>query len=398
MSRIVGSRIIAIIVLSLYISLITACEAPVKQETAPKQAAVEAKPAPAKTKPAPAEPKVAKAAPKKAKPAAIQKPKVQVAQKPKAKVTHKAVTSDDFMGDYSGLLKKADASQSDIVAQVIARGNGVYETHILDAFDKRIEPIAVMEGNLSEGEVIYGRNARISRGSLVGKLDEPLSGVYVMKKVERLSPTLGKKPPKGAIVLFDGSNTDSWLGFDRKTKATKPCGWKLVEDDAMEIVPGSGWAKTKKNFGDFQLHLEFRTPLKPTATGQARGNSGVYFQGRYEVQVLDSYGLTGEDNECGGIYKIAKPRVNMCAPPLQWQTYDVTFRAPKFDKKGDKISDASITVIHNGVTIHKNLVLPTPTHVAPFDEDPGKGPLVLQDHGNPVRYRNIWLKEPRSKK
>ena len=390
MSRIVGSKIVAIAVLSLYVCLMTACEAPVKHEDTPKQVVAEAKPAPAEVEKAKAEPKVAKAAPEKAKPAVVKKPKV--------KVTHKAVTSDDFMGDYSGMLKKADASQSDIVAQVIARGKGVYETHILDAFDKRIEPIAVLEGKLTEGEVIYGRNARISRGGFVGKLDEPVSGVYVMKKVERLSPTLGKKPPKGAIVLFDGSNTDSWLGFDRKTKATRPCGWELVEDDAMEIVPGSGWAMTKKNFGDIQVHLEFRTPLKPTATGQARGNSGVYFQGRYEVQVLDSYGLTGEDNECGGIYKIAKPRVNMCAPPLQWQTYDVTFRVAKFDKKGKKTSDASITVAHNGITIHKNVVLPETTHVAPFDEVPGSGPLVLQDHGNPVRYRNIWIKELRSKK
>ena len=176
-------------------------------------------------------------------------------------------------------------------------------------------------------------------------------------------------------------------------------GWKILSDGAMEVVPNSGTIITKRKFKDFHLHLEFRTPFLPGKTGQARGNSGLYLQGRYEIQILDSYGLEGVDNECGGIYKVAIPRVNMCAPPLQWQSYDVTFTAPRFDSDGNKIRNAQVTVLHNGVPIHKELVLPGPTGGAiPGGEPPEPGPIMLQDHGNLVQFRNIWIVEPDSKK
>jgi hypothetical protein len=147
---------------------------------------------------------------------------------------------------------------------------------------------------------------------------------------------------------------------------------------------------TKEKFGDHQLHIEFRTPFMPKSFGQARGNSGVYVQSRYEVQVLDSFGLDGKSNECGGIYSIAEPAVNMCLPPLSWQTYDIDFTAARYNDSGEKTQNARVTVRHNGVVIHNNIELPhgTPGRHA---EGPGPDDLFLQDHGNPVAFRNIWL-------
>jgi hypothetical protein len=197
-----------------------------------------------------------------------------------------------------------------------------------------------------------------------------------LKKVERTSPTLGDRPPKGAIVLFDGSNTKEWEDAE------------LVEKNLL----GATNASSKKKFGDHSLHIEFRTPFMPHARGQGRGNSGVYIQGRYECQVLDSFGLEGEDNECGGIYSIAKPAVNMCFPPLAWQTYDIDFTAARYDENGKKTKNARVTIKHNGVVIHDELELPhgTPGH---HPEGPEPDSVFLQNHGNPVAFRNIWVVE-----
>lgn len=194
-----------------------------------------------------------------------------------------------------------------------------------------------------------------------------------LKKIERKSPTLGAKPPEGAIVLFDGSSVDA---FDNG-KFTEG---KLLAADCS----------SKQKFGDHSLHIEFCTPFKPKARGQARGNSGVYAQSRYEIQVLDSFGLDGKNNECGGIYSIAEPAVNMCFPPLAWQTYDIDFKAAKYDDSGKKIANARITIKHNGVVIHNDLELPKGTP-GKADEGPGPAPLYLQGHGNPVAYQNIWV-------
>jgi hypothetical protein len=164
-----------------------------------------------------------------------------------------------------------------------------------------------------------------------------------------------------------------------------------MSDGSVEVRRGTRNAISRAEFGDHQIHLEFRCPHMPDKQGQARGNSGVYVQGRYEVQVLDTYGLPAADNGCGGIYSISKPLVNASRPPGEWQTYDIVFRAPRFD--GDELTEkARITVIHNGLVIHNNLELTNTTPGGIDREITRTGPLLLQDHGDPVRYRNVWVR------
>jgi hypothetical protein len=165
-----------------------------------------------------------------------------------------------------------------------------------------------------------------------------------IRKWNRISATLDEPPPYGAIVLFDGSRTSHFQNAS------------MTPDGLLEVG-----AITKRSVGDFQLHLEFRTPYMPYARGQARGNSGVYIQQRYEVQILDSFGLPGLDNECGGLYKQRPPAVNMCLPPLSWQTYDIFFTAARWSSDGQKLAPARITVIHNGEPIHVNYELTAKT-------------------------------------
>ncbi len=193
--------------------------------------------------------------------------------------------------------------------------------------------------------------------------------------------------PADAIVLFDGSNLSEWV----KTGSGEPAKWK-VEHGYMEVVPGTGNICTKKEFGDCQLHIEFWLPLMADAKGQARANSGVYLQGKFEIQILDSYGLKSQNNDCGAIYGVAAPLVNACRPPEQWQTYDIIFRAPKFDAEGKEVSKARLTVFQNNVLIHDNVEVPNATPAGIENEKGAIGPLMLQDHGNPVRFRNIWLR------
>jgi len=198
------------------------------------------------------------------------------------------------------------------------------------------------------------------------------------KKTERKSPTIGAKPPKDAVVLFgEAGDEKNWSDG------------KIVElSDGKYLNNG---IKSKAKFGAFKLHVEFRLPWMPNSTGQQRGNSGVYLQDRYELQVLDSFGLKGEDNECGGIYTLHKPKVNACLPPLAWQTYDIDFTPATF-VGGKKTKTARVTIEHNGIVIHEAAELKGPTGGGQ-NEDDTPGPIQFQDHGDPVVYRNVWIAE-----
>ena len=195
-------------------------------------------------------------------------------------------------------------------------------------------------------------------------------------------------PPADAIVLFDGKDLSRW------TAGGKEARWK-VEDGAME-VNGTGSIETRESFGDVQLHLEWAAPAKVESSSQGRGNSGVFFMGRYELQVLDSYeNRTYSDGQAAALYGQTPPRVNACRKPGEWQSFDAVFTAPRFENGALK-SPARITVFHNGVLVHDHVAfLGATAHraVAQYAEHAPTGPLSLQDHGNPVRYRNVWVRK-----
>lgn len=280
-----------------------------------------------------------------------------------------------LQGEYEGA-----SGDEKLGVQVIALGGGKFEAVACkgglpgSGWDKE-KPRERIQGELKGGKVKFvaskGHVGVLADGKILVK-DPEGKDVGILQRVNRKSPTLGNKAPEGAVVVFDGSSTD---------------GMKEGKMEGKLLTQG---ALSKETFGDHSIHIEFRLPYIPTARGQARGNSGLYVQGRYEVQMLDSFGLTGKDNECGGLYKASVPSENMCFPPLTWQTYDIDFTAAKFEG-GKKIKDANITVKHNGVMIHDKVELSAPTPGGKLKTEEGPGPIFLQNHGNPVRYRNIWV-------
>jgi hypothetical protein len=192
--------------------------------------------------------------------------------------------------------------------------------------------------------------------------------------------------PADATVLLDGKSLDGWT-----TRDGKPAAWK-ADGSSVMVVAKAGDIVSTKTFGDAQIHVEFMTPVE-SGDGQDRGNSGLYIHGRYEVQVLDSYkSETYPDGQCGAVYGKLVPLVNACRPQGQWQTYDIVFRAPRFDADGKKTSHARITAYLNGVLIHDNAEISGPTGGAVGSEEKPAGPLLLQEHGHPVQYRNVWFR------
>ncbi len=204
-------------------------------------------------------------------------------------------------------------------------------------------------------------------------------------------PGEGTAPPSDAIVLFDGTNFSQW-----EHKDGKPVQWKL-ENGAMTVVDETGSIRTKQGFGDCQLHVEWRTPAKGEGKGQGRGNSGIFLQSRYELQVLDSYeNRTYSNGQAASIYKQHMPLVNACREPGQWQTYDIIYTAPRFNDRNELVSPAYMTVLQNNVLVqhHSEIQGGTSTSTTPkYKAHDTKEPIVLQDHSNPVSYRNIWIRE-----
>ncbi|MFH1738868.1 MAG: DUF1080 domain-containing protein [bacterium] len=307
------------------------------------------------------------------------------------------------MGNWQGEFTSADWKDRTLRAQIVADSWVLYRA-ILYVGAKGVEEQRVQVRGKTDEKSKEGRtdfSGRVDLGEKLGGIymvtGEAANGVFKgvfkkqdqeigfeMKRVLLKSPTLGMKPPEGAVVLMDGTEKtfhDEWIIQPR---------WILDKEGSAQISGSS--ILTKKEFGDAQYHVEFCTPFMPESRDQARGNSGVYVHGRYEVQVLDSFADEPQDNLCGGIYKIAKPLENACLPPLEWQTYDITFHPPRFDASGKKIKDAEITVKQNGTVIHDKLVMKTTTPGGVSEKETPKGQFLLQDHGDRVRYRNVWIK------
>jgi len=299
-----------------------------------------------------------------------------------------AYASDPFMGDWA--TSEVEKPRR-LVAKVVALGNREYRATLFREFDTQDPSIATLFGREKEGAL------RMQSVSWEGKIEDDKFSVQrgtrkrsrlEMNKVVRLSPTLATEPPAGATILFDGSDFDEWEHEDGR-----PVRWNIV-NNAMEIVPGSGSLKTKTKFTNIKLHVEFRTPFLPDARSQDRGNSGVYLHERYEIQILDGYGFPNSVYQCGSIYQVAAPLITVCSPPTQWQTYDIVFQPPRFDENSSKLRDARVTVVHNGVTIHDDFEVSGPTgSAASKGESPGPAAIILEDHGNRVQYRNIWVIE-----
>jgi hypothetical protein len=309
-----------------------------------------------------------------------------------------------FQGEYAG---------DKIGVQVIALGGGAFQAVVCegglpgDGWDRKNK--SLMSGKLDGDKVVFtavtaGEKRKYLAGpaetfSATSKFPPPghkeMKGtirgdtltlesgdgtkVPALKKVTRESKTMGAKPPAGAIVLFDGKSKDEWKGgrVDEKTG--------LLNTDGSDI-------RTARKFNNYTMHVEFLLPYCPKARSQGRGNSGFYQVEMYEVQILDSFGLDGKDNECGGVYQRLNPSLNMCLPPLVWQTYDVEF-TNAVAEGGKKTKNARITLRHNGVVVHDDKEIEKETGGSRREPEGTPGPIMLQGHGNPLQFRNIWIVE-----
>jgi hypothetical protein len=272
------------------------------------------------------------------------------------------------------------ADGAKFAAQVVALGDGKFDVYLLGGglpgagWDLKTR--VKIGAQTAEGKTPFSDkdwSGAIADGGLVAKGPD---GEISLKRAVRVSPTMGAKPPGGATVLL-GQGVCEFTAMGKDAVAV----------DGVLNASGTGGFWAKKPHGSVKLHAEFLLSFMPFARGQGRSNSGVYLGGRHECQVLDSFGLKGENNECGGVYSVAKPLQNMCLPPLQWQTYDIEYRLATAEKP------ATMTVLHNGVKIHDGIEIKKTTPAGKDSPPDQPGPLHLQDHGNPVLYRNIWFVE-----
>ena len=336
----------------------------------------------------------------------------------------------EVQGMYEGTWKTA-AGQGKLVARVVALGNNTYKVFAIQHLDGGKTAKAEMDGKLDGERVVFqGKewSATYADAALAGKIGA--DGTLAAKRTDPKSPTLGKKPPKGAVVLLDGKSftemvrrsanwylddmsKDGWAVWEvpvRTIVANQPAtwpdkanavpeGWTLTKDrrrvdtvigigeDGSIRVPRGGMGSKNQFEGSLDIHVEFRCPFQPTARSQGRGNSGVYLPCGQEIQVLDSFGMTTyKGGGCAGLYGQKDPDAfdtfSLASyPPLVWQTYDIEYRVQR-DTKGKPTGKPRLTVLHNGIKVHDNVEL---------NRSPRKGGFHFQDHGNPVRYRNIWV-------
>ena len=301
----------------------------------------------------------------------------------------------DWQGDggYVAQVIRADDKVLSVADQIPQADDvGKYEAHIFRQFDvANDQPVAVLEGEISGDTVTLngdGWTGTIASGHFKATKNDQ---AFDLQHITRTPPSLSAKPPAGAIVLFDGTNMDSWSKMREKDwlKEDGPAQWHLIQGGVMEVLPRAGNLISHKWFGDAKIHVEFRNLGGPT-------NSGVYIQDRYEANINEMYGrLTG--NPCAGFDNCtpadAKPGIRCSRPPLEWQTLDIDFHAPRFDADGKKTANPRVTMSFNGTLLYDNRELgPVTLNAARLGEAP-KGPIQLQEHGMPVQFRNIWAVE-----
>lgn len=282
-----------------------------------------------------------------------------------------------YCGEYIGNIWRAGSCQQ-VGVQVVVLGEGNFTGMLYyrglpgNGWDGKER--AVLHGTIQAGVLTLKSDAvtfAVRRGKMSAYSRQQLIGC--LSKVRRVSTSMHACPPACATVLFDGSHTRYFRNG------------RISADGYLEV--GTELIPT---YRDFLLHLEFRTPYLPLSRSQNRGNSGIYINSRYEVQILDSFGLEGKFNECGGLYRFKPADQNMAFPPLTWQTYDIRFRAPKFDENNNKVENARITVAHNNVIVQDDVQLPNKTG-AGQEEGTTRLPIKFQEHGSAVQYRNIWI-------
>jgi len=294
----------------------------------------------------------------------------------------------EFQGEYTGQLDlNGDGVKQDASLQAAIYGEnrirGLFITDRLPGDTERTirgDQMHTVRGNaLGGGLMLSGAYPLrfIYDSGRFNAIDEEGNSRGYLERTVRESPTMGMRPPQDAVVLFDGSSLDHW---DENTRMT---------DDGL-LIQG---ARTASDYGDIHLHVEAKLGFMPNSASQGRSNSGIYIQNRYELQIIDSFGLVPHISGNGSLYNESAPRVNKSLPPLTWQTYDVYFRAPRFDEAGNKTENARITAYLNGILVQDDVELERGTGAGGQREEVAKAELYLQDHTGPVRFRNVWLVE-----